>query len=662
MNNQPNPSNNNSNSESNNPKPNMPNIEDIDDIDDIAVPDNNNPKAQTAINVETEHISKTDEENLAGKVEESSMPESLVEPDQELGSETERPASQKPTLRLVTVLGGLGIVTVALATIWSGFLAPKPAKQRVVAEAPTPTATPTENNELASTKASLALQDQRQAVKATPPPIAKNPKAVEKRTPQQPRPQQPRTRRPARNVERVATRPAPRVVTRTITVAAKPTPTRQASTAPRPQQIAAKPPIRNNSPNPAKQENPLDRWAALANLGEMEQPQTTPGQTQPNRSKNTAIARFNPTIQPVAATSETDATGNSTYSTVEYSRPNGSSAINPESDRAKSDTRIPTVTIGEEPQASYDGSEEDSPEDNTETQPSPAGLPETLVASASRNPLITTDSDSSTLTQVVETVEEAEATDAPAAPSGEESEITIAGLTSGETGILNQTPSNTSSNAGYKEVPIGTSTKGVTLTTMTLNEASDQDPTFARTAIQLTQDLMASDGTAALPKGTTLIVQAEKGSLSAIAIVYKDAAGNTHQQQIPSGAITIKGTNNSPLIAQSSSGNRPIISKQDVLLGALSGLGNIGQVINRPRSQTTINSSVLGSNQTTISTANNPNILAAALEGVFNTTVRRATEKAAQADIQPTQPRNVSVIAKGTEVTVFVNAFLRVAK
>ena len=196
------------------------------------------------------------------------------------------------------------------------------------------------------------------------------------------------------------------------------------------------------------------------------------------------------------------------------------------------------------------------------------------------------------------------------------------------------------------------------------NEAA-QDPSRSRTSIELTESLMATDGTVGLPKGTVIIAQPDSiasnkfVSLSAIAIVYKDSQGRVRQQQIPIGTITINSKNNEPLIARGHFDPGGNIAKQDLLVGALSGLGKVGEIINRPRSETIFDSSNIGGSQRTRTTTSEPNILGAALEGFFGATARRLEDRSNRATEELLRRPNINVVPAGTEVTVVTNAFLK---
>lgn len=245
------------------------------------------------------------------------------------------------------------------------------------------------------------------------------------------------------------------------------------------------------------------------------------------------------------------------------------------------------------------------------------------------------------------------------------------GMTDGEMGILNQSPINQNSNSGVSsalEVAIATSVNARVVVPMLWDE-SGKSPTNGRFAIQLTEDMLATDGSVALPTGTILVTQVESVNqgnklvnMSVVALVYPDSQGRIRQEAIPPGNLLIRGKNNQPLIAQGLFDKGSEIAKQDLLVGVLSSLGRVGEIINQPRTQSSSSSSSFGFSQSTVTTTSNPNVLAAALEGFFKVTGDRLAQRSNQAVQQMLQTPNVAVVPEGTKVSVFVNSFLRVRR
>ncbi|CBN56420.1 TrbI/VirB10 family protein [Kamptonema sp. PCC 6506] len=240
-------------------------------------------------------------------------------------------------------------------------------------------------------------------------------------------------------------------------------------------------------------------------------------------------------------------------------------------------------------------------------------------------------------------------------------------MTPGEAGILNRTTAENSTT--MKEIAIGSSAKAIVIVPMIWDEAG-QSPTAGRFAVQLTEDIMATDGAMALPSGTVLITQVEnvtRGnrlvSQSVVALVYPDAAGRIQQVPIPPGNLIVRGTDNQPLIADSLFDRGSEIAKADILVGILGSLGRVGEIINRPAQETfSQQSGFLGSTAVKTTTSPKPNILAAALEGFFTPTAQRLRERSDRNAQELLKQGNVAIVPEGTQVSVFVNAFVTVQR
>jgi hypothetical protein len=172
--------------------------------------------------------------------------------------------------------------------------------------------------------------------------------------------------------------------------------------------------------------------------------------------------------------------------------------------------------------------------------------------------------------------------------------------------------------------------------------ASQESKGLGRFVVELTQDVLATDNRVALPKGTLLITEitnVEKQSnlvnQSAVAIAYKDRFGKVQQQQIPAESLLVRGREGEPLIAKSNSdpgkATLAVSAKQragqDVLVSLLSGLGKLGEVVNRPQEDNTVIVDGSVSSQISRRTTREPNLLAAALEGAFGVAADRLRQR-----------------------------------
>ncbi|WP_016948785.1 TrbI/VirB10 family protein [Anabaena sp. PCC 7108] len=252
---------------------------------------------------------------------------------------------------------------------------------------------------------------------------------------------------------------------------------------------------------------------------------------------------------------------------------------------------------------------------------------------------------------------------------GSKSVDTQADLTPGMVGILNRTSANlvNSNAANTKDVALGTSVSAKVIMPMIWDEGG-KNPND-RFAVELTKPLKATDGTEALPIGTVIVAKTtavgKKNNLvsaTAIALVYPDSQGTVKQETIPASTLLIRGDNKRPLIAQKLHDAGSDIAKQDLLVGLLSSLGRVGSIVNQPRTQSSTIVSGGNFNQSTVTTNSDPQIWAAALEGFFSPVSERLSRRSDQAVQELLQRPNIQFLPEGTEVSVVVNNFLKVAR
>jgi Bacterial conjugation TrbI-like protein len=247
--------------------------------------------------------------------------------------------------------------------------------------------------------------------------------------------------------------------------------------------------------------------------------------------------------------------------------------------------------------------------------------------------------------------------------------------TPGEWGIINrqipntqysdfiQTASTTPSNL---QVQIGTTAQAKVLVPMVW---AKEDKNQGRFAVELEEDVLSNYGRVALPKGTILITEVDSVSeanklvkQSVVAIVYTDSFGKVQQQTIPRDAILIRGSDNKPLIAQSLQDRGAAIAQQDILIGLLGAAGRAGQVFNQNQTQSQTVVSNGGFNQTIVTGARKPNLLAAAVEGFFQPMQQRLSKRADKTDSELQNRPNVAIVPAGTKVSIFFNSFFEITR
>jgi Bacterial conjugation TrbI-like protein len=241
------------------------------------------------------------------------------------------------------------------------------------------------------------------------------------------------------------------------------------------------------------------------------------------------------------------------------------------------------------------------------------------------------------------------------------------GITDGARGILSRTPQSqlSGTSARMQTVGLGTMVAGQVKMPLLWDMAGNNPPGMQRFTIALTEPMLAEDGSVALPAGTMFVAEthtvgAENNFVvaSAVAVVYRGADGQTKQEAIPVGTVLIRGVEGSALVAQKLHDAGGAIAGQDLLVGALSALGRVGEIINQPESQTTTTGR--GFSQT--STRSSPSVLAAVLEGAFETTAERLSSRSDTMVEEMLQRPNVLVLAGETEVSVVVNSLFRIAR
>ena len=640
----------------------------------------NNPNF--AVNNDTQ-INREDELKFAGIDEEA---DELLASEYRIKQENEqaeiRPVSEKPTVRMFSVLTGTGVVIGIFGFLWFTFFAPKPVRQQAKTSTPEVTPSPP-TDESGELKSRLAFQDQQRTLEAEPPTPKERPTPTPTPTPApapKPTPKPvpvARKPEPPRRVQNF--NPPPRIV-RTIspppTPSPPPRPTPSPPPPPRPTpsppprfiQLPPRPvplpppprliqsppptptltpppprPIQSPPPPPAEKVDPYERWAQLASLGQSRGEVTDAPTTESAVASNpiaspstTAASGTIPAPSPIAIATPTPTPTPST-GTLAITPPPTLSPSTPTNTPAATSTPFPQNQQLTPPNSQ---NQQPMPINPQNARPSPApGVESGIPAIAIGSPQLATSNPSP--------------------------------MSQGEIGILNRTTVNQDGDytTTTKEIAIGSSAKAKVIVPMIWDEAGIS-PTAGRFAVELIEDMKATDGAIALPSGTILITQVDNVtrpnrlvSQSVVAIVYPDSTGRIHQVAIPPGNLLIRGEDNQPLIAEGLFDKGSEIAKTDILVGVLSSLGRVGEVINQPTQETfSQQSGPFGSTTVQTTNRNRPNVLAAALEGFFTPTALRLRERSDRATEELLKRSNVAIVPEGTEVSVFVNTFVTIRR
>ena len=264
---------------------------------------------------------------------------------------------------------------------------------------------------------------------------------------------------------------------------------------------------------------------------------------------------------------------------------------------------------------------------------------------------------------------------APIARQNPNAEVRLASSSPGATGIIQQRPA-TPDAAGeaaepdqLQQVAIGESAPGTVIVPVVY--AGGEVSGRGRFAIELTEPLRDINGEVALAAGTVLITQlteildANILRQQVVAIVYRNDQGQVRQEALEPGVLMVRGEDNRPLVAQVRSDDGGSDFGDDVLVGALSALGNIGAVLNAPDAVTTATSEAAGgtastSTTTTVTSGQDDDVVAAALEGFFTPVSERVAERFEQQSQNTSSP--YLFVPEGQAVSVFVNGVLEVAQ
>jgi hypothetical protein len=172
--------------------------------------------------------------------------------------------------------------------------------------------------------------------------------------------------------------------------------------------------------------------------------------------------------------------------------------------------------------------------------------------------------------------------------------------------------------------------------------------------VTLQEAISTADGKVAIPANASLIVVARpldaKSGLSELDVV--GIVINGRELTPPANAITIRGADGAPLIADKYFDRGSEISGMDVGTFLTSALAEVGKLTNSPTSTSSI--STLGGSST-VNTAPPPNYLGAALSGGFGILSETLNRRSQQALEEIKTRPNVFFIPAGKELQVFVN-------
>ncbi|MGF2037170.1 MAG: TrbI/VirB10 family protein [Nostoc sp. CmiVER01] len=178
-----------------------------------------------------------------------------------------------------------------------------------------------------------------------------------------------------------------------------------------------------------------------------------------------------------------------------------------------------------------------------------------------------------------------------------------------------------------------------------------------RYVARLTADLHDNYGNVAIHKGTLLAVeplQVNGGSYVSVQVtsIIKD---NT-EYPISSGAISVLGEGGKPLLAKQFQDKKG--GGSDLTVGLVSGLGQVGAILNQSDSSSSVVNSATGTFSSSTTSNSQRNIGGAFLQGAFGKLSDIITRRAETSNQQITPRPNVWYIPQGTKIIFLVNRSL----
>jgi hypothetical protein len=236
--------------------------------------------------------------------------------------------------------------------------------------------------------------------------------------------------------------------------------------------------------------------------------------------------------------------------------------------------------------------------------------------------------------------------------------------------------SNQTKQYGGKAIAIGTKAKAVLAADITgeanrpgTNNSSsnnNNNKDDSQFVVRLREPLKSVDGAIALPKNTELVAQIKQITeggwvqLSVVSVNFQNN-GNITEIRLPPDAIKIRRPGGRPLLARKYPDKSGKIAGNDAFSGLLGGLGQVGDILNRPQTRTKVYCYETGGTSNdnryctpTTETDQQRNIPAAVLEGASRAIVPQLNQRNQQAT-QEMMKSNIWHLEAGTEVEVYAN-------
>jgi hypothetical protein len=191
---------------------------------------------------------------------------------------------------------------------------------------------------------------------------------------------------------------------------------------------------------------------------------------------------------------------------------------------------------------------------------------------------------------------------------------------------------------------------------------AEQQP--QRFSIRLNDAIPSANGAIAFPAGTQLIAQVSSISESGmVQLAVTHAVIETPQGgqviDLPPETVLITGDEGKPILAELQNSGRGQVARMDVQTALFGALGQVGQLLNRPRNESTTTSPYLSS--TSISNGDT-NIVGGILQGAFGSLTQQVQQRHQQEMQDILNRPNLWIVPAGQRLQVFVNNSFGVAQ
>ncbi|MEM1395592.1 MAG: hypothetical protein AAGG00_20350, partial [Cyanobacteria bacterium P01_H01_bin.150] len=206
-----------------------------------------------------------------------------------------------------------------------------------------------------------------------------------------------------------------------------------------------------------------------------------------------------------------------------------------------------------------------------------------------------------------------------------------------------------------KYLMVGEYVSGRLLTPISQRQTKGQPNDSNRFVAKLTQDIRDNTGAIAIPSGTLLAVKIiSVDGASAASVEVTAILKNETEYPLPPGTISVYGKNGRPLIAKQFKDKGGEIAQYDTTVAVMGGLAKVGEIINQPQDEETIEDPFTGRIRNTRRNRRR-NVGGAILEGAFGELTDIVKKRAETSTREIISRPNTWFIPAKTNLTFIVN-------